>query len=248
MEFENHKLEWIEYDLLEGFKNIKHATILRHGGVSTKHFSSMNLGDHVGDNPENVKTNRQAVKDFMGVSTIVYPHQTHGTDVAVITKKDKKVNGVDALITNETDIGLAVCHADCQAALFYDSEHHVIGVAHAGYKGLVNNIYKNVIDTMHNTFGTRPENLIVCISASLGPEHAEYKNYKEEFPEELWSYQKENHFNLWDIAKKLLTEAGVHESNIEINEVCTFCNEKDYFSYRREKETGRHATIIALKS
>lgn len=248
MDFENHKLEWVEYGLLEGFKHIKHATMLRHGGVSVKHFASLNLGNHVGDNPEHVKANRQVVQDFFGVNTILYPQQSHGIEVALITKENKKVNGVDALITKEKNIGLAVCHADCQAALFYDPEHDAIGVAHAGYKGLVNNIYKNVLVKMQEAFGTKPENVVVCISASLGPEHAEYINYKKEFPEELWIYQKNNHFNLWDIAKKLLTQSGIQEQNIEITEDCTFCNKKDYFSYRREKETGRHATIIAIKS
>ena len=136
----------------------------------------------------------------------------------------------------------------CQAAIFYDPENEAIGIAHAGYRGLVGNIYQNVLDKMQTTFHSHPENILVCISASLGPEHSEYKDYKEIFPEEFWSFiEKENHINLWSIAKKQLMDGKVAAKHIEINEQCTFCNEKDYYSYRREKDTGRHATIIALK-
>lgn len=244
---DSHKLEWVEYDLLEERETIKHATMLRHGGISEKHFFSLNLADNVGDNREHVKANRKRVLDFFDVSTILYPNQTHSANVSVITKENKKTMGVDALVTQEKDIGLAVCHADCQAALFYDPENEAIGACHAGYKGLILNIYKNVVDTMKNEFDTKAENLLVCVSASIGPEHAEYKQYKQEFPEEYWSFQENAHFNFWDLAIKQLTCEGLLEKNIEVTRECTVCNEKDYFSYRREKETGRHATIIALK-
>jgi copper oxidase (laccase) domain-containing protein len=95
---------------------------------------------------------------------------------------------------------------------------------------------------------TKKENLRVCISPSLGPNHAEFKNYKEEFPKSFWPFKigESFYFNLWDIAKAQLIEAGVEDKNIEIKRVCTYANPKDYFSYRRENMSGRNATAIAL--
>jgi YfiH family protein len=167
----------------------------------------------------------------------------------VTAKNCDKIVAADGLFTTEKNLGLAVMHADCQAAIFYDPVHEAIGVVHAGWKGSVQNIYLRMFEAMHRDIGTQPHHLIVCISPSLGPDHAEYKNYKQDFPEEFWDFQvRPNHFDFWAISKKQLTACGILEKNIEISNVCTYCNASDYFSYRREKETGRHATVVALKS
>ncbi|EKE08239.1 MAG: hypothetical protein ACD_17C00269G0001 [uncultured bacterium] len=139
-------------------------------------------------------------------------------------------------------------HADCQAAIFYDPVHEAIAVIHAGWRGLVQNIYARTLEAMQREIGTQPQNLIVCIAPSLGPDHAEYKNYKQDFPQEFWDFQKEpNYFNFWDLSRFQLSSLGILDKNIEIVETCTACHLKDYFSYRREKDTGRHGTVVALK-
>lgn len=242
-------IEWVEYDILENFRNIKHATFLRHGGASKNHFASLNLSDKVGDNPEDVKINRELVREFLKLDKIIYANQKHSDKVALITKESKGVPEADALITKEVNIGLAVTHADCQAAIFYDPENRAIGAVHAGYQGLVKNIYKNTVEKMFEHFGSKPDNILVAISASIGPDHAEYKDYKTLFPEDFWSYQgKENYFDLREIAIKLLMDAGISDKNIEIEKTCTVCAKNDYFSYRRDHDCGRNATIVALNS
>jgi YfiH family protein len=164
-------------------------------------------------------------------------------------KNIDKIGIADAIFTTERNLGIAVTHADCQAAIFYDPVHEAIGVVHAGWRGSVQNIYARLFDTMHREIGTQPHNLLVCISPSLGPDHAEYKNYKQDFPESFWSFQsKPNHFNFWEISKKQLQECGILEKNIEISGVCTYCSPEECFSYRREKETGRNATVVGLRS
>ncbi|NGX36591.1 MAG: hypothetical protein K1000chlam1_01440, partial [Candidatus Anoxychlamydiales bacterium] len=73
-------------------------------------------------------------------------------------------------------------------------------------------------------------------------------NYKTEVPKNLWSYQTEPfHFDLKKIAQDELKEAGLKEDNIELANDCTYCNEKDYYSFRRDKDTGRNASVICLK-
>lgn len=248
MEFVKSKIEWLEFDLLEQYPHIKHGVFLRHGGTSEKQYYSLNVGGNVGDDPNSVKANREMIRKAIDIPQIIYAHQNHGINVERVTFKNMtKSLQCDGLFTTEKNLGLAVTHADCQATVFYDPVHEAIGIVHAGWKGSAQNIYARFFEAMHRDIGTQPHQLIACVSPSLGPDHAEYKNYKQEFPEELWSYQvKPSYFDFWAITKKQLTSCGLLEKNIEISEVCTHCNPNDYFSHRREKETGRHATVVAL--
>lgn len=249
MEFDDAKMQWLEFDLLEPYPHIAHAVFLRHGGVSEGPFSSLNLGSATSDKPQHFMANRELVCKALEVPKLIFPHQVHGSGIERITLKniDKTVQA-DGIFTTEKNVALGVTHADCQAAIFYDPVHEAIGVVHAGWRGLAQNIYARMLDAMQRDVGTQPQNLIVCVSPSLGPDHAEFKNYKQELPQDFWSEQsKPNYFDLWKIANKQLNSLGVLDKNIEITEICTFCNPKEYFSYRRDKETGRHATVVALK-
>jgi YfiH family protein len=249
MEFEKRKLEWLEFDLLEPFPHVVHGVFLRHGGASKAPFETLNVSSEVGDHPDTVKLNREMIRKTVDLPKIVYAQQTHGTNVHRVTSKNcDKVPVADGLFTTEKNLGLAVTHGDCQGAIFYDPVHEAIAVAHCGWKGTAQNIYARVVTAMHQEIGTQAHNLIVCISPSLGPDHAEYKNYRQEIPQDLWSFQtKPNYFDFWAISKKQLNSCGIPEKNIEISELCTVCNQNDYFSYRTDKKTGRNATIAALK-
>ncbi|MFA6119537.1 MAG: peptidoglycan editing factor PgeF [Parachlamydiales bacterium] len=249
MEFEKRKLEWLEYDLLKDEPILEAKTFLRHGGVSEKHFCSLNLSNSVGDHPDNVKVNRKIVQDNLKASHLVFANQIHSDVVVQITKDNlNKIPSCDALVTKEKDIALVITHADCQAALFFDPENQVIAAAHAGWRGLCKNIYKKTIDFMKEKFGSKSENILVCISPSLCSKHSEFKNYKNEFPKELWNYQKEPfHFDLWQIGVDQLKNEGIAPGNIELANECTYCDENNYFSYRKNKETGRNASVILLK-
>jgi hypothetical protein len=249
MEYEKAKIEWIEFDLLEPYPHVLHGVFLRHGGTSEGKFSSLNTGESVGDHPDRVKVNRESIRKAVNVPKVVYAHQNHGANVHRVTAKNvDKIPAADALFTTEKNLGLAVTHADCQAAILYDPVHEAVAVVHAGWRGNVQNIYARVAEAMQRDIGTQPQNLVVCISPSLGPDHAEYKNFKQELPEDFWSFQvKPSYFDFWAISRKQLNGCGILDKNIEISGVCTHCNPKDYFSYRRDKDTGRHATVVALK-
>lgn len=249
MQFEKSSLEWMEYDLLKNNPIIDAKTYLRHGGVSEGNFFSLNLSDKVGDHPDNVKTNIETIKKDLDVEALVFANQIHSNYVVEITQNNiDKILECDALVTKEKNIALVITHADCQAVLFFDPENKVIAAVHAGYRGLIKNIYQKTIDFMKDRFNSRPNNILACISPSLCIKHSEFKNYKKEFPEQFWPYQKEpNYFDLKQIAQDLLIQAGLSPQNIEFAKDCTCCNEKDFFSYRRDKECGRHGSAIYLK-
>lgn len=250
MEFGKGKIEWLEFDLLEPYTHISHGVFLRRGGLSKGACASLNVGFSTSDDKEAVLANREEIRKVIDTPVLLFPHQNHSNSVERVTAKNiDKTFHADALFTQEKNIAIGVVHADCQAAIFYDPMHEAIAVVHAGWRGLVQNIYARVLDEMQRQIGTKPQNVLVCTGPSLGPDHAEYKSYKQDFPKDFWEYQvKPFHFDFWAIAKNQLCHAGVLEKNLEQTQLCTYCNPKEYFSHRRDKDTGRHATVVALKS
>ena len=246
MEFDKSKLGWLEFDLLKG-RPLAHGVFARGGGTSVGPYKSLNVSDSVGDQPDCVKVNRERIRHTLNADHLIIPHQEHGVNIVRITKNNAhQTHHADAIFTTEKKIALGVTHADCQAAIFYDPEHHAIALVHAGWRGNVQNIYAKVVDALKHQLGTDPRHLIACISPSLGPDHAEFENYKKELPQDFWSFQvKPHYFDLWQVAKMQLSGCGISDKNIEIANLCTFCNE-DYYSYRRDKTTGRNATVAVL--
>jgi YfiH family protein len=130
--------------------------------------------------------------------------------------------------------------------LLFDPEKKAIGIVHVGWRGSVAQIISATIVTMSKAFSTEPADLQAAISPSLGPCCAEFVNFQTELPPALHGYQvRPNYFDFWSISRDQLCSAGVRPENITVAEVCTYCNH-DYFSYRRDKETGRFGSVIGL--
>lgn len=235
-----------EFDLLKNCPKVIHGSCQRHGGFSEGPFGSLNTSFKIGDREEHVQQNLDKIQKTFSLEKLSYCTQVHGLEVLEAEKGG--VEGIgDALVTSRLNVGIVARHADCQAGLFYDPQNHVAAFAHAGWRGSVQNIYAHLINYLRNRFTTKPENLLVCLSPSLGPEAAEFINYRTELPETFWDFQvKPNYFDFWAISEWQLTQAGVKKEHIEIAKICTYSNPKDYFSYRHEKGSGRLATFIAL--
>lgn len=244
---ERDGVAWLQFELLSNEKDVVHGVFLRSGGVSSGSFDSLNMSVYVGDKPEHVKANMQKAKEILNIGHIQKGKLVHGDKVGKIVQKNKAPNGEqDALITACRDVGIMITHADCQAAIFYDPINKVIANVHAGWRGSVLNIYEKTIDEMKQHYGTKPEDLLVCLSPSLGPEDAQFLNYKTELPEHFWEYQhKPLYFDFWAITKAQLKKCGVLDHHIEVAGISTLSCQ-DFFSYRRDKVTGRNGTVIAL--
>ena len=240
-------LTWLEFEILQQYPEVVHGIFLRSGGDSEGAYSSLNVGGETGDNKEAIDKNRQKIIDLLGLSSLISSHQVHG-DVVKDVSELVLDEACDGILTKEKNTGLLIKHADCQAAIFYDPIHMVIANVHSGWRGNVQNIYGKTVEMLQEKIGTSPEDLIVCISPSLGPDRSEFVNFEEEFPFDLWPFQfKKFHFNLWEMSRAQLEEAGVLRGNIEVASICTYDNPADFYSYRRDKVTGRNATVVALK-
>lgn len=246
---EEEGVVWLEFEQLAGIKEISHGIFLRHGGVSLNSYSSLNFSFQVGDDPNHVSSNTTKGMNLLGIKKAIRGRLNHGNEVAVADDPNlTSLTSFDALITNMPEIGLLITHADCQATLLYDPIAHAAANIHCGWRGNINNIYQKTVAAMQEKYGSNPKNILACISPSLGPENGEFIHFKEEWPEFFWKYQvKPTYFDLWTLSEDQLIQCGLLRHHIETARLCTYALPQDYFSYRREKQTGRHATIISLK-
>lgn len=243
---EHEGIHWLEFEQLQDHSKVKHALFLRHGGVSQEPCFSLNACTLPEDDSKNAKENVRRMMQFFPGAHLVFAREVHGVNIKHVVDKTPLLEDCDGLITKQSQMALMITHADCQAAIFYDPVEQILANIHCGWRGNVQNIYQHTVESFKK-FGSKPSNLLVCISPSLGPNRSEFVNFQTEFPSHFLEFRiSDFHFNLWDLSRDQLKKAGVLSSHIEVAEICTYENSQDYFSYRREKKTGRHAAFAML--
>lgn len=214
------------------FKNIIH-------GISERVDGNMRID---GDFEKTGLKNRKLFFCKLGIDSLnsVLLRQRHSCNVLVINKnfEQKVYEDFDGLVTQDKGLILCITVGDCLPIYFYDSKKEVIGIAHAGWKGVLGNISKNVIEKMSSEFGSKLEDIKVEIGPHIKDCHflvkedvfSKFMDYRKHFKE-----SKDDIFiNLSNIVKEQLTDMGVSIGNIDIEAECTHCN-NNFFSYRRDK-------------
>ena len=238
------------------------------GGTSGSYFESLNLGFHVGDDVNDVCKNRHIVAEQLEVplDNWVGAEQTHDIIIRNISKADRgkgsnsyehSFKGTDGFYTNEEGILLTLCFADCVPLFFIAPEQRMIGTAHAGWKGTVGQIAKEMIIAWGKE-GVKPEQIFVAI----GPSICE-KCYivderiiklventlegRESLPYNLVS-EGQFSLDLREVNRQILLTSGVPDRNILLTKYCTSCNQEEFFSHRRDQgKTGRMLSFIGWK-
>ena len=160
---------------------------------------------------------------------LISAEQVHADGIAIVSQKDRgnQIPGVDALITIEKNLPLAVRTADCAPILIFDPKKEVLALVHAGRQGTELGISSKTIQKIKESFGSHPKDLFVKIGPSIG---------KCCYPVDL---RKEN--------LQQLLKSGINKENIEIHPDCTCCNKHKYFSYRGDgPSTGRMYLVAML--
>lgn len=244
-----------QFKNLSACGGIAHRVFTRNSGSSQPPFASLNVSFGIGDAEKNVLLNRDIIARSMGSGELVFAHQVHGREVAVLSLDNRETaNGTDgrvitadAMVTDIAERHLVIQVADCQAVLLYEPTRRVVGNIHCGWRGSIQNIIGRTVEVMEKEHGCRPERILAAIGPSLGPCCAEFVNYDREIPLEFWPYKDLNrHFDFWSLSRDQLKAAGVAEKNIEISRICTRCRTDEFFSYRADKTTGRFAAVIGL--
>ncbi len=247
--------------------NLVHAITTRAGGVSRPPYDALNMSFSRPDDPVAVRENRRRVYTALEISPerLVQAGQVHGNDVQVVDQRHAGRGALDratvlppsdALITNQPDLYLLACFADCVPLLFYDPVQRAVGVAHAGWQGTVKHIGAATVTAMMHAFGSDPAHLRVIIGPSAGPccynvwPHVAdtVRGAFQDYPEVLQERDSQTFFDLWVANQMTLIKSGVRREQIETSGLCTIHHADRFFSHRAAKsQTGRFAAIIGLR-
>ena len=232
--------------------NVACISTTRQGGCSEGRYASFNLGSHVGDNPGHVDKNRSVLNNQLHLpSNPVWLDQQHGTRVINLSSKNTNNLQADAAFATDPGVVCAVLTADCLPVLFCDPRGKCVAVAHAGWRGLL----KGVLEQSLRVIKPQTNEIISWLGPAIGPNHFEVggevrdqfmrknSNHESSFQE-----QKSGKYlaDIYLLARQILTAQGVNA--VYGGDYCTFSNKDRFFSYRRDGQTGRMATIIWLKS
>lgn len=257
--------KYLTFPSLEKHENLFHCFTTRLGGVSEGQFASMNIGFGTGDKEENVSENYKIMAEKLNIKIedIVETDQTHTNNIRYVTEKDKgramkepDYTDVDGLFTDKKNIALMTFHADCTPLFFYDPVKEVIGMAHAGWRGTLQNIAGEMVKAFINDFNCDAANIKSVIGPSLGSCCFEVdKDVADMFITADLKYKdfmkikgEKYHFDLWEINKYNMIKEGMKESNIEISGLCSKCHNDLLFSHRGQKgKRGLMCGIIMMK-
>lgn len=239
----------LQFAGLSGYDRLVHAVFTRHGGFSDTPYDRLNVSTATGDREERVAANLALIRDVIGARRLVGMTQVHGTRIAVLDDARAPEPGqADALVTSLPGVALMVKQADCQAVILFDPVKAVVANVHCGWRGNAADILEGVVSTMKARFGCDPAVLRAAIGPSLGPCCAEFTTFETVFPDHFRRFMVSmSHFDLWEISRSQLLQAGLRKENIERAGVCTRCRTDLFFSYRGEGVTGRFATVVMLQ-
>ena len=230
-------------------KNIHAFTTIREGGVSLTPYFSFNLGDHVGDNKSAVKTNRTLLVEKFGLpQTPIFLTQTHSTRVIQLPYSGQNLEA-DAVYTNVPHQVCVVMTADCLPVLFTTTSGIEVAAAHAGWRGLCDGVLEETV----KYFQAKPEDIIAWFGPAIGPTAFQVgvdvvKQFVAVDEKAKLAFQpdaiEEGKYlgNLYQIATQRLNNLGI--TQIYGGNHCTFNEKELFFSYRRDNQTGRMASVI----
>lgn len=245
---------------------VVHGFSARTGGVSHQPYQSLNLGLGTNDEPADVLVNRERFASVLGLDAeqLVAPVQVHSNAVARVTASDagsgarscaSGIQDTDALITSEPGLCLALHFADCACVFLLDPLRRAIGVAHAGWRGTVGGVIVRTVAAMSSEFGSQPTELLAAIGPSIGrccyevgPDVAH--EFFRAFPHDE-RVMKQAGADKWRVDLKTanrlqLERAGLDTGNIVVSDECTCCDRDEFYSHRRDGETGRMGGWMAL--
>lgn len=263
----NRGVPFITFPAFNDIPFIRHGFSTRLGGVSTGCLSSMNLSYGRGDITENVTENYRRICNAIGLDTrnLVMSDQVHDTVVYRAGENDrqgevlseKKLCGIDGLITDRPDVVLVTAYADCVPLFLVDRKKKAIGLSHSGWKGTAGQIGKKTVEAMTREYGTCPEDITAVIGPSICRDCYEVSgDVADTFRTSLGSsignavlldkgrgrYQ----LDLWKANQLILEEAGIPLTNISISGLCT-CGHSDLL-YSHRASRGQRGNLCGFLS
>ena len=241
-------LDWIVPDW-NAPAGVQALLTTRNGGVSTGALATMNLGKGAGDADEAVDENRRRLRAFLPGDPR-WLRQVHGTAVAVHgAQRDPGPVIADAAVTRKRGVVCAVMTADCLPVLFADRRGNVVGVAHAGWRGLAAGVLERTVAEM-KSLGA--DDLVAWLGPAIGPgafevgadvleAFASVPRFSAHF---VIGAPGKWHADLYGLARQKLAECGV--GTVGGGGFCTRTDAARFYSWRRDRQGGRMAALIWL--
>lgn len=227
--------------------NVKALQTTRLGGMSMGVYASLNLGEHVKDQPQNVAANRQRLSACLP-SEPVWLHQVHGIRV-VDAALASCVESADASFTTRKQVVCVTMTADCLPVLLCDEDGTIVAAVHAGWRSLCDGVIEATVHAMP----VAPSTLLAWLGPAIGPQAFEVGGeVRAQFM--VQDAQAETAFvphgdkwlgDLYTIARQRLQRLGV--TQVYGGGRCTYSEPETFFSFRREGDTGRMASLIWLE-
>ena len=233
-------------------ENIQAISTTRQGGVSLPPYASLNFGLHVDDVEAHVLENRRYLCDSLSLpEEPFWLDQTHST-VVVDVDSNNCETVADASISRQLGKVCVVMTADCLPVLLSSKEGTVIAAAHAGWRGLNDGILEATISKME----VATQDLYAWLGPAIGSERFEVgtevrraflaNNFESEKAFKPGLVKGKWLADIYSLARIRLNALGV--VNIYGGGFCTYTDKERFFSYRREKKTGRMASLIWMKA
>lgn len=229
--------------------NVRALTTTRIGGVSRGPYEAFNLGDHVGDDPDAVRRNRALLREVLKLpAEPLWLKQVHGTNVVNAASARRGVTA-DGAWTDKPGIVLAVLTADCLPVFLCDRAGSKIALLHAGWRGLAS----GVIEAGVRQLGVSGTEVLAWLGPAIGPDSYEVGDEVQAAfigcdaaaaaafrPSGAGRWRAD----LYELARQRLRALGV--GAISGGEHCTLREEDRFFSFRRDGQCGRMASLLWL--
>lgn len=249
---EHSGVTYLTFPSFEQFSFVRHAFSTRIGGVSENEFTSMNLSFGRGDSDDNVRENYRRLCAAAGFEpeSLVASAQDHNTFIRTVTAneqgvgiwRERDMQSVDGLVTNEPGVTLVTYYADCVPLYFLDPVRRVAGLAHAGWRGTVGRIGEKMVQKLVSEFRSSPADILAAIGPSIGPccyevDTPVYEQFSALTDLDPSGFTRELGggkyiVDLWETNRRILLHAGVCPEHIETANLCTRCSSEWLFSHR----------------
>lgn len=226
--------------------SVQAFTTTRKGGFSQGPWSSLNLGGNCGDDPHHVEMNRRALASLLP-SGPRWLNQVHGT--GVVGWEQAGGQDADAVFSHQKGQVCAVLTADCLPVLFCNQAGTRIAAAHAGWRGLAAGVLEATVSAMQ----CKPAELMAWLGPAIGPRAFEvgrdvYDAFVSLNTENTIAFRPHRDrwlADIYQLARLALVRVGIKQ--ISGGQYCTYEEQENYFSYRRDAVTGRMASLVWLQ-
>lgn len=250
---------WKEHHITASFTT-------KNGGISKGAYTSNNLAYHVGDNIDDVLTNRKKLAAQLNIplERFVFGAQNHGINIACVTEFhmgagvydfESGITETDGLYTNLDDVVLATFYADCTPLYFISPKHHLIGIAHSGWQGTVKGMMHTFLSHWINDLQITPSDIFIAIGPAISKSayivDDTVANNVRSFPyfdaTQTLTKLSDTHYKFdgQRLNVMMAENLNIPLQNILSTSYCTYCDNDLFFSFRKDGTTGRMLATIS---